>query len=206
MVSGGVAVVVLAAGGSRRLGRPKQLEPHGGTTLLGHAVAVALEAALGPVVVVLGAEAERCRAALDAAPRTGVASVVINRAWATGLASSIREGIAECGRLPEPCDAALLMTCDQPLVDADHLRSLSRAMQASGTRIAASGYAGTIGVPAAFARSLWPELSGLAGDFGAKGVLEAHRDDVAVVPCESAAQDIDTDPGSPARLRWPHRV
>jgi molybdenum cofactor cytidylyltransferase len=193
-VSGRVAVIVLAAGGSRRLGRPKQLEPHGDTTLLAHAVATALDASLGPVVVVLGAEAELCRAALVGHAIAERVRVAVNPSWEAGLASSIVAGLTEVEALDPPCEAVLLTTCDQPLVNAAHLRALPAAMRGSARPMAASGYAGTIGVPAAFARDTWSDLRTLESDQGAKQVLQRRPDLVAVVPCPGAAVDVDADP------------
>ena len=189
-------MVVLAAGASRRLGRPKQLEPWGGTTLLVHAADVALEAALGPVVIVLGAEAERCRAAIAQARLAAPPVVVVNPQWHSGVASSIAVGVAEAARLDPPCEAVLIMTCDQPGVRAAHLRRLVDEARASGLPLAASGYAGTVGVPALFARDVWSELRALDGDTGAKRVLTRPKARVAVVHCAEAEPDVDVDPSA----------
>ena len=98
-------MIVLAAGGSTRLGHPKQLLPHLGRTLLRHAADVAVQAATGPVVVVLGAHGESIRSELD-----GLAvQVTMNRDWHTGIATSIQAGLGSVGRDREP-DAVILMT------------------------------------------------------------------------------------------------
>jgi molybdenum cofactor cytidylyltransferase len=191
--AGAVAVVVLAAGGSHRLGTPKQLLPFRGRTLLRHAVEVAVEAASAPtagesvddpaVVVVLGAEAERLRAELRGLPVV----VVVNSEWATGVGSSVRTGLQAAGEVP----GCLFVAADQPFVTADLLRGML-AMFRGGAPIVACAYAGTLGVPALFDRAYFGELAGLEGDAGAKRVIERHRDVVRIVEFERGATDVDT--------------
>jgi molybdenum cofactor cytidylyltransferase len=170
-----IAAIVLAAGGSTRLGQPKQLATLGKETLLERAVRTALEAGCKPVVVVLGAEAntirERCH--------LQDAVMVVNTQWAEGMASSIRAGIAAV----EVADGAIVMTCDQPAVTAQHLRALI----ASG-EVTASSYAGRRGVPAYFPTELFPALRSLTGDSGAREILR-HA---AAVELENGELDVDS--------------
>ena len=148
-------------------------------------------------MIVLGAEAERCRTAIEQARLPATPVVIVNPAWASGVASSIGVGVAEAARADPPCDAVLIMTCDQPLVGATHLRRLVDRMRRAGRPLAASGYAGTIGVPAVFARTMWSELCALEGDTGAKRVLRRSKARVVVVPFADAAVDVDSDlPGT----------
>jgi CTP:molybdopterin cytidylyltransferase MocA len=171
-----MAAVILAAGASTRLGEPKQLAMLGGETLLERAVRVAREAGCRPVVVVLGAEAERIRAACA----LGDAVVAINQRWSEGMATSIRCGLAA---LSSDAGGALLMTCDQPAVTAVHLR----ALMATG-EVTASKYAGRRGVPAYFPAAWFAALSKLAGDAGARELLR----DVRTVELAGGALDVDT--------------
>ncbi len=180
-------MIVLAAGASRRLPGPKQLLRYRGETLLRRAARTAVESACGPVVVVLGAAADRMRpelAGLDL-------KVVENRHAARGLSSSIRAGLEALGPGPEP-DAALFLTCDQPGLDAGVLRGIVDAFAAAHPRAVACEYAGTVGVPALFSRSLFPELRALDGDAGAKRVLQRHAGEVVRIAFEPGALDIDT--------------
>jgi molybdenum cofactor cytidylyltransferase len=179
-----VAAVVLAAGGSSRMGRPKQLLPWRGKTLLRHTAEVALEAGCTPVVVVLGALADRFRSDLDVLPVT----VVENPDWEYGPGTSIQKGLAAV----ESADAVVFLVCDQPLVDAAHVRRLVDAHRATGRPMVASEYAGTIGVPALFARACFPELEMVAPTAGAKQVLGRHPKAVAAVPFPGGTHDIDT--------------
>jgi CTP:molybdopterin cytidylyltransferase MocA len=136
--------IVLAAGFSRRLGRPKQTLVYEGETLLDRATRIAREVADEVVVVTRenNPDAEE------------------------GMASSIRAGVSLAGT-----DARLLITlCDQPLVTADHLRALI----AIDAPIVATGYAGIAGVPAIFAPQFVPELLALRGDRGARAIIETH--------------------------------
>ena len=139
-----VVALVLAAGFSRRLGRPQQALVYEGETLLDRATRIAREVADDVVVVTRenNPDAEE------------------------GMASSIRAGVALAGP-----DVRLLITlCDQPLVPADHLRKLL----AVDAPIVATGYAGIAGVPAIFAPELVPELLALRGDRGARAIIESH--------------------------------
>jgi CTP:molybdopterin cytidylyltransferase MocA len=171
-----IAAVVLAAGASTRLGEPKQLIVINGETLLERAVRTAHEAGCAPVVVVLGANAEQIREQCD----LGDAVAVVNEAWEEGMASSIRVGV---GAL-EGADGAVLMTCDQPAVTADHLRTLKEPGE-----VTASAYAGRSGVPAYFPASSFPQLMQLRGDAGARELLRS----AAVVELSGGELDVDTD-------------
>ena len=170
------AAVVLAAGGSARLGESKQLVMVGGETLVDRAVRAAREAGCEPVVVVLGAEAERIR---ERCNLTG-SVVVVNEAWEEGMASSIRVGVDAAGG----ADGVLLMTCDQPAVTAVHLL----AVMAAG-EVTASAYAGRRGVPAYFPASSFPALLALRGDVGARELLL----EAATVDLVGGDLDVDTD-------------
>lgn len=183
-----IGIVVLAAGGSTRMGEPKQLLRYGGTTLLGRAVAVALGSRCRPVVVVLGSGAEAARAEVD--PR---ARVVVNEAWEEGMGSSIRCGVSALG---DAAAAAVVMLCDQPFVTSELIDRLVEAHLDRGAPVVASEYdaAGerTRGVPALFDRALFPELLALSGAQGAKRVVERHASDLVTVPAPEAAFDVDT--------------
>lgn len=170
-----IAAIVLAAGASTRLGRPKQLVVLGGETLLERAVRTARKAACQPVVVVLGAEADQIRERCNLSG----AAVVVNEAPGEGMSSSIRVGV---GALP-PVDGVVLMTCDQPAVTAEHLR----ALMAVGD-VAASAYAGRCGVPAYFPAKAFAALMELWGDAGARGLLR----EAATVDLDGGELDVDT--------------
>ena len=168
-----MAAVILAAGASSRLGEPKQLVVVAGERLLERAVRVATAAGCSPVVVVLGASAERVLAECA----LGAAIVVVNEAWASGMASSIRAGIAVID-----ADGVILMTCDQPAVTAEHLKRLMDADEP-----VASSYAGRRGVPAYFPRRCFAALRSLKGDAGARALLQAAP------AVELAGGDLDVD-------------
>lgn len=175
--------VLLAAGGSRRLGQPKQLVRFQGETLVHRAARLSLEAGFAPVLVVMGAEREAVAAALADLPVT----CVPNPEWATGLASSIRAGIA---RLPSGCAGALLLACDQVALTAAHLAALRRTFRAAPGLPAASAYGGGLGIPALFPPSLFPDLAHLQGDRGAKALLDPGRTTAVAFP--EGRQDVDT--------------
>ena len=183
-----VAGILLAAGGSTRLGSPKQLLVYEGRSLLRRAAETLLATGCRPVVVVLGAAAARLApelAGLDV-------STVINTGWERGMGSSLRLGLAALSPGPE-IDAVLLSLCDQPFIGPAVLRRLLAAQPVTpGCAIAAAEYGGTLGVPVVFGREHFAELAALPDDAGAKPVLQRHAAHVAAVPMPEAATDIDT--------------
>jgi len=191
-----IACVLLAAGGSSRLGRPKQLVRRGNRPLLLHALAAA-HGALGrddATVVVLGAGALRLRNVLRrSAPRAPngarPARVAYNALWRAGLAGSLRVGL---DALPRTARAALVMLVDQPNVDAAALLRLIAAWRARPSIPAAADYAGRAGVPAILPRRLWHAARSLEGDVGARALLRSVRE-LTLVEMPEAELDVDTE-------------
>ncbi len=178
-----VAAVVLAAGASRRMGLLKQIMQLDGETLVHRAARIALQAGCDPTLVVLGHRAEAVGAALSGLPCT----LVSNSDWDEGIASSIRAGIHA---VPHAAVAAFLLACDQPAVDADFLRSMIKAHLLEPERIISAAYAGAIGIPALFPRHCFEGLKKLAGDRGARALLE--EGDALSLPLLGGEMDIDT--------------
>ncbi|MDB6068378.1 MAG: 4-diphosphocytidyl-2C-methyl-D-erythritol synthase [Pedosphaera sp.] len=184
--------MILAAGGSTRLGRPKQLLPFRGRSLLRHAAETALESVCRPVVVVLGAKAERLEAELN-----GLAVKVVNNPeWVSGMGSSIWAGLEAMGLAGDgevDTNGVVIMLCDQPLISARRLDELVAAQSVCAKGIVAAEYGGTTGVPALFSRKYNGELAGLGAAEGAKRIILEHADDVERVYCPEGAIDIDTE-------------
>lgn len=182
-----IGAIVLAAGGSSRLGRPKQLVEYHGLSLIRRAVLTAIEARLQPVVV-LGCEAEACRGEL-----VGVESlIVINERWQQGIGSSLRLGVEHIRR-ETALTAAVVMLCDQPLVDAAALGRIVSAYRATGAPVVAARYADTLGVPALFSGPWLDRLLALPDDAGAKGVIREAGPAVVGVDVPEAALDLDAE-------------
>ena len=194
-----VGAVVLAAGGSSRLGQPKQLLTFRGETLVRRAVRAAAEAGCDPVIVVVRGQNDAIQSEVDirdsrispssSSEKTTRVMVVENAEWRNGVGTSIRRGVEH---LPGFVDAAVLLTCDQPFVDAGVIRRLISTQEKTGKPIVASAYANTLGVPAIFDRSCFAALLTLRDDSGAKTLMTTRPNDVAAVGFEQGAIDIDT--------------
>lgn len=180
----GLAGLVLAAGPSTRLGRPKQLVSYRELTLVAHVVNQALDYCGAGLVVVTGAHHEQVIAALN-----GLSiEAVYNPDWREGMGSSVRTGATQ---IAPDCQAIMLMLCDQPAISRADFSSLVNAWTSRPERIAAAEYAGTCGVPAIFPMSFREDLMSLKGDQGAKGIINrAQR--ISTVKMPSAEFDVDT--------------
>jgi molybdenum cofactor cytidylyltransferase len=183
-----VVAIVLAAGGSTRFGKPKQLALFQGETFLRRSVAAAIKANCAPVVVVTGEDSAQVDLELSALS----VSIAANPHWQGGLGSSIGVGVQHAMNLAPDLDAALLLTCDQPFVNAAVLTQLMQLRLTTAKPVIASAYAKTIGVPALFDRSCFSDLLRLKGDSGAKGIILARSHDVASLDFPAAEIDIDT--------------
>lgn len=182
------AGVVLAAGSSSRMGSPKQLLDISGRPMLEHVVSAACAAHLDDVVVVLGAEADRIRDAMD----MGRARVVINEHHADGMSTSLRAGVAALGT---DVDRVVVILGDQPDVDAPLIDRLLDAQEASGRPASAVDFDGLLHPPAVLTRQLWPRIEELRGDVGLRQVLRDNPGAVAPVPASRPSRrpvDIDT--------------
>ena len=183
------AVIILAAGASTRLGRPKQLLSFKGKSLLQHTIDTALATDAEEVLLVLGANAE----SILAETKTADVEVCVNGGWKQGMASSIHLGISTLQQSYPDMDTATILLCDQPFVTPDLLNELVATQQQSGKKIAASYYKNTAGVPVLFERSLFPELLKLQGQEGAKKLLGKLANEVVTVPFPEGEMDIDTE-------------
>ncbi|HSM45675.1 MAG TPA: nucleotidyltransferase family protein [Acidimicrobiia bacterium] len=183
------AAVVLAAGGSRRLGRTKQLEPWGESNLLGHVIERTLQFPVDEVWVVVGHDAERILDTTD----LGDAYVIENFEWEEGIASSLRVGLDAITRLSR-CDQALVVIGDQPDVPVATVTELLRSHARAGKPVTIPKYRYSWGNPVVVDRSLWARLMSLEGDEGAKRLWQAHPEWVNEVwfP-EAAPRDVDTE-------------
>jgi molybdenum cofactor cytidylyltransferase len=178
-------ILILAAGASSRLGQPKQLVKLGGRPALHIVVSNAVSLAGNAVTVVLGAHARELTHLLAHSP----ASVIVNRHWEEGMASSLRFGMAS---LPPACEAVLVLLGDQVAVTADDLKRLASAWRGEPSFVAASVYDQQVGVPAIFPRLCFSELAELRGDRGARTILERNAYRLVRVPMSNAAVDLDT--------------
>lgn len=183
-----IAALVLAAGGSRRLGRPKQLEPWGGTTLLGHVVERTRRFPVDEVWIVLGADSDRIMQEVDLSG----CGVIENPEWEEGIAASLRVGLDALTRLSK-AEEAMLLLGDQPEVSEEVVTALVERARRSRRPAIVPKYRYTLGNPVIVRRSLWPRLISLEGDEGARRLFLAHPEWVDEVWVERLPpRDVDT--------------
>ncbi|HXM72046.1 MAG TPA: nucleotidyltransferase family protein [Candidatus Dormibacteraeota bacterium] len=193
------AGLVLAAGSSHRMGSPKQLLPMaGGKPLLELVVGQANQSKVDQVTVVLGAAAEEIRSRVD----LGRATVLVNPDHASGMASSLRAGLASLGA---DVDRVVVILGDQPDVDATRLNQLLDLQETSGLPAAALSFSGLLHPPVVLERGLWGDLMALEGDVGCRAVIRAKPELVAKLQVAGDRKhpiDVDT-PEDYERFRPP---
>jgi molybdenum cofactor cytidylyltransferase len=181
-------LIILAAGGSTRMGRPKQLLPWRDRTLLRHACETALCTPCRPIVVVLGCESEACRRELGELPVV----VATNIRWREGMGTSIATGAAALQRIRPHVPGVLFMLIDQPDVEAPFLNTLLRQWDENRDGIVATRYPEGGGVPAIFPPADFAELLALDSDRGARSLIARDESRVALVPPGKKLADLDT--------------
>jgi molybdenum cofactor cytidylyltransferase len=183
-----LAAILLAAGGSTRLGTPKQLLKYQGKTLIRRIADLAIACGCNPVVVVLGHQAEQMQEELSGLP----VQTTLNSNWQRGIGSSIRQGVDHLLTLKPEAQAVFLLLCDQPLVTAEDLHRLTEGFETSGKPVCVCSYESTIGPPVLIAREFFTSLQALPDAQGAKAVWSGHPQFLQIIPCARAAVDIDT--------------
>lgn len=182
--------VVLAAGGSTRLGRPKQLLTRDGETLVHRAARLALASGAARVRVIVGAQADDVVAAVRDLP----VECLVNPRWNEGLAGSVRVAV---DALAAHDRATLLLTCDQPALDLAHVQALLAVARAAPSGSAATRFGDRVGVPAVVAPAVLRAARTVQGDRGLRDVLNATG--AGVIACDAPALGVDIDtPGDVA--------
>jgi molybdenum cofactor cytidylyltransferase len=170
------------------MGAPKQLLTLGGQSLVRRAAAAALDGGCTPVIVVTGAHGDAVTADL-----AGLAIITaFNPDWSRGMGTSVRAGLSALMAAAPQSDAAVVLVCDQPHLDAAVIRKLIAGWTAGGKPMAASEYAGTVGPPCCFDRSRFAALAAIADRDGAKQLLLADPQAVTTIAWPDGRVDVDT--------------
>lgn len=180
--------IVLAAGSSSRLGRPKQLLDLAGKPVLQHVLDASARSPLDEVLLVLGHAGDAVEGAVTLPPR---GRIVRNPAHDRGQATSLRAGLAQADPRSE---AAVILLGDQPRIRPEAVRAVVDEFGAGHGPIVQASYGGRPAHPTLLARDLWPDLRELAGDEGARSFIARHRRLRSLVPVEGEPpEDIDTE-------------
>ena len=182
-----IGVIILAAGSSSRLGKPKQNLIFQGSTLLQRSIKAALAADCQEVLVVLGANIFE----IEPTIKNESIQIIHNPDWELGMSSSISCGLTALLKVNPQIQSVILMLCDQPFADMAIINQLIQA-SANNKQLIACNYNGTIGVPALFYKSYFEELLSLQGNEGAKKLLLKYSNELHTVPFPLGMIDIDT--------------
>lgn len=181
-----IAVIVLAAGRSTRMGEHKLLLTLNGRPLIAYALLAAAGSGARDIIVVLGHNAEAVREALPA----GTWRAVLCADYATGMSASLRAGVQAVG---EDAAGAVILLGDQPLVTPGRLRAILSYAATAPDRIIATQSEGRPSTPVYFPRALFGELMGVTGDEGGRSVIAGHRELLHLVACDDDAEMLDVD-------------
>ena len=184
-----LAVLLLAAGSSSRMGVPKQLLKWNNTTLLNHAINTVKQISKNEIVLVLGAHYDDINSKVDA----NNISVIYNENWEKGLGNSIAYGIKFIIESLPDIDSVLIMLADQPLIDSSYLNKMIENYQLNPDKIICTSYQNKrLGVPAIFNKTKFEELSKLNHDKGAKDLLNMNPENILFLDGTDLISDIDT--------------
>jgi len=182
-------IIILAAGNSSRMGRPKQLLNYKGKTLLQTVIDEALKTDCKPIIVVLGASADE----IVAKHENIQVNFVTNESWESGMASSIVAGLSTLINNDSDKESVIIAVADQAFIKMSNFNNLIEKQRETGKNIIASKYAETIGTPVLFKKDYFEALLSLKGAEGAKSILKQYPHEVETVIFELGEIDIDTE-------------
>ena len=186
--------VVLAAGAAKRMGCCKQLLPLGAKTMLWQSASIACRSLLNPVVLVTGARHRQVAATVADLP----VRIAHNPHWRQGQAGSLKAGLQA---LPPECAAVMFLLADQPLVTVELIDGLIGLYRSGAGSIIVPEFCGRRGNPVLFGLNRWKkEFMELTGDIGARRIIAAHPESIAVFSAESASCFLDADTAEEYRL------
>ena len=181
----GIHAILLAAGGSKRMGAPKQLIDIKGRSLIRHMAKMALHSNIDGLTVVLGAFRENLLPELINLPL----NTVINPDWKKGMGASLKTAMHVV--FPEQ-EGIMIMVCDQPYLTADILNQLIKEFQENPEKIVTSAYANTVGTPAIFGNAYFEAIKEISDDQGARSLFDQFSDQVISIPFPKGDFDLDT--------------
>lgn len=183
------AIIILAAGNSSRLERPKQLLEYKESTLLKNTISEALKVLNSFVIVVTGANHKEIEKQLN----TEEINICFNPEWENGMSSSVVKGLNELLLLNPDCKECIFAVCDQPFVTNLVFENLISEYHKTKKGIIASAYSETLGTPVLFHKKYFNELLDLKGQEGAKKIIKKYLEDAVSVPFVKGNIDIDTE-------------
>ncbi|WP_339842257.1 nucleotidyltransferase family protein [uncultured Maribacter sp.] len=185
-----IAILIMAAGGSKRMNGIKQLLPWKNSNFLLETIKTVQKSKATTTFVVLGANAEKIQKDCNII-ENGV-EVIINPHWYYGLGSSIAFGVQELlQKIPQP-DGILICLADQPLLTSSYFDSIINQFEKETSKIIATNYGKRVGVPALFPKLLYDDLVHLKGDQGARDLLKAKSINIVSLDTQNQLIDIDT--------------
>lgn len=183
-----IVAVVLSAGESSRMGRPKALLPIEGQTFIEKIIGALKQSSVGKIIVVLGHNAEEMRARIEPLP----VEILINPDYKLGQLSSLQTAV-RCLQSDEACDGVLVHLVDHPYIEARLVQSMIDRFYAGSNLIVVPRYNGKRGHPVIFARRLFGEILAAPLDQGAKAVVNAHRDETLEIDTDQEGIGVDID-------------
>ena len=183
-----IAAVVLSAGESSRMGRPKALFPIDGQTFIERIVAALKQTCVGNIIVVLGHKADEMRPRIEHLP----VEILINSDYKLGQLSSLQVAVRHLEKIAD-CDGMLVHLVDHPYIDPALVVTMIDRFYQSGKLLVVPRHSGKRGHPVIFSRTLFGELLAAPMDQGAKTVVNAHRDDTLEIDSKDEGITVDID-------------
>ena len=184
-----IGIIILAAGASRRMGRPKQLLKIDNQTLIERAIAITQALENQQTVVVLGANAEKI---IPFIPSHLSLDFIINENWEQGMGTTLKAGLEFLLTKEMDLSAVIVMVCDQPYLSTKVLQELIDRYHETKAEIVATSYNNIIGVPALFSKALFDNLIGLDKDEGARKIIKRYEGQMEVIDFPKGIYDLDT--------------